>query len=332
MFEDFKTFFGKFNPKGPQEPMARGGNPTYHSQFKQILNIPIIAIANQKGGTGKTTTAINLSAALARKGFSTLLIDIDAQAHASLGLGVEVENLSYSIYDVMIKNIEIDLAILPTKVKNLDIIPATSVLTGAQLEIADLLGREMVLRTAIYKMVNTSQRNYDYIIIDCSPSLNLLTINSFVAATTLLVPIQTHYFSLEGMKELFSTIQIVKDRLNSELDILGILPTLFDTRTRMSRDILSQIKRHFKDKVFSTPIRMNIKLAEAQIHKKSIFEYDSSSNGAKDYLALTERVVELTQNQEDKVENITDDGSPEAKLAQETAEKIENFKLPQDIR
>ncbi len=287
MFEDFKTFFGKFDPNGPP---------------KQSLNIPIIAIANQKGGTGKTTTAINLSAALAKKGLSTLLIDIDAQAHASLGLGVEVENLSYSIYDVMVKNIELDLAILPTKIKNLDIVPAASVLTGAQLEIADLLGREMVLRSAIYKMVNTSQRRYDYLIIDCSPSLNLLTINSLVAATTLLVPIQTHYFSLEGMKELFSTIQIVRDRLNSELGILGILPTLFDTRTRMNRDILSQIRRHFKEKVFSTPIRMNVKLAEAQIHKKSIFDYDANSNGAKDYLALTERVVELTQLPEVKRE------------------------------
>ena len=331
MFEDFKTFFGKLNPKGPLDLTARRG-PAYFSQSKQSLSTPIIAIANQKGGTGKTTTAINLSAALADKGFSVLLIDIDAQAHASLGLGVEVESLSYSIYDVMVKNIELELAILPTKIKKLDIVPATSVLTGAQLEIADLLGREMGLRTAIYKMINTGQRHYDYIVIDCSPSLNLLTINSFVAANALLVPIQTHYFSLEGMKELFSTIQIVKDRLNSELDLLGILPTLFDTRTRMSRDILSQIKKHFKEKVFPTPIRMNIKLAEAQIHRKSIFEYDPTSNGAKDYMALTERVVILTQPEGDKGEDIVDDGSPEAKLAQETAEKIESFKLPQDIR
>jgi len=317
MLKDFKAFFGKFNPEGPP---------------KQSLNIPIIAVANQKGGTGKTTTAINLSAALAGKDFSTLLIDVDAQAHASLGLGVEVENLSYSIYDVMVRNIELGRAILPTKIKNLDIVPATSVLTGAQLEIADLLGREMVLRTAVYKMVNTSLRRYDYIIIDCSPSLNLLTINSFVAATTLLVPIQTHYFSLEGMKELFSTIQIVKDRLNSGLDILGILPTLFDARTRMSRDILAQIKKHFKEKVFPAPIRMNIKLAEAQIHKESIFEYDAGSNGAKDYLALAEKVIALTRPPEVKSEDVADDGSPEAKLAQETAEKIESLKLPQDIR
>ena len=331
MFEDFKTFFGKLNPKGPHNLMAKGGADR-SSQLRQSFHVPIIAIANQKGGTGKTTTAINLSAGLANKDFSVLLIDIDAQAHASLGLGVEVENLSYSIYDVMVKNVELELAILPTKIKKLDIVPATSVLTGAQLEIADLLGREMGLRTAIYKMINTGQRHYDYIVIDCSPSLNLLTINSFVAAKTLLVPIQTHYFSLEGMKELFSTIQIVKDRLNSELDLLGILPTLFDTRTRMSRDILSQIRRHFKEKVFPTPIRMNIKLAEAQIHKKSIFEYDATSNGAKDYMALTERVIALTQHQEVKSEDVVDDGSPEAKLVQETTEKIENFKLPQDIR
>jgi len=331
MFEDFKTFFGKFNQKDLDNPMSKRGS-VYSSRSRQDLNIPIIAIANQKGGTGKTTTAINLSAALADKGFSVLLIDIDAQAHASLGLGVEVENLSYSIYDVMVKNTELELAILPTKIKRLDIVPATSILTGAQLEIADLLGREMGLRTAVYKMINTSQRHYDYILIDCSPSLNLLTINSFVAAKALLVPIQTHYFSLEGMKELFSTIQIVKDRLNSELDLLGILPTLFDARTRMSRDILTQIKRHFKDKVFPTPIRMNVKLAEAQIHRKSIFEYDLTSNGAKDYMALAERVIALTQIQEDKDEDAADDGSLEAKFARETAEKIEKFKLPQDIR
>ncbi len=332
MFEDFKTFFGKFNQKNSYKTVAGRRNPAYPVQSSRSLNLPIIAIANQKGGTGKTTTAINLSAALANRDLSVLLIDIDAQSHASLGLGVDVESLSYSIYDVMTRNIELELAILPTKIKNLDIIPATSVLTGAQLEIADLLGREMVLRTAIYKMVNTGRKKYDYIIIDCSPSLNLLTINSFVAARTLLVPIQTHYFSLEGMKELFSTIQIVKDRLNPELDILGILPTLFDARTRMSRDILNQIKKHFKEKVFPTPIRMNVKLAEAQIHRESIFEYDPVSNGAKDYLALAERVIALTREPETEPPELSGDDSLESRQAQKTTEKIENLKLPQDIR
>jgi len=262
---------------------------------KQDVKTDIIVIANQKGGCGKTTTAINLSAALAAKGFRVLLLDLDAQSHASLGLGVDTDSLTYSVYDVVVKNLGLENSIVPTYIKNLDVAPATSMLTGAQLEIADLLGREVILKTAVYKMLNTKQKEYDYIIIDCSPSLNLLTVNGLTAAKFLLVPMQTHYFSLEGMKELFSTIKIVRERLNSNLEMLGILPTLFDTRTRMNRDILNQIKDYFKERVFQTVIRMNIKLAEAQTHKKSIFEYDKGSNGAKDYLSLTEEVVRLTR-------------------------------------
>lgn len=262
---------------------------------EQNVKTGIVVIANQKGGCGKTTTAINLSSALANKNFKVLLVDLDAQAHASLGLDIDVDRLSYSIYDVMVRNLELEQSIVPTHIERLDIVPATSMLTGAQLEIADLLGREVILKTAIYKMLNTKQREYDYIVIDCSPSLNLLTINGLASAKSLLIPIQAHYFSLEGMKELFSTIKIVKERLNSGLEVIGILPTLFDTRTRMTREILNQIKEYFKDKVFRTVIRMNIKLAEAQANKKSIFEYDKNSNGAKDYLALTEEVIAITR-------------------------------------
>jgi chromosome partitioning protein len=257
----------------------------------------LIVIANQKGGCGKTTTCINLSACLANNGFKVLMIDLDPQSHASLGIGIDTDNLTHSIYEVLVQGVEMERAATATYLNNLDIVPATSLLTGAQLEIADLLGREGILRTAINRMLNTNAKEYDYIVMDCSPSLNLLTINGLTAAGFILVPIQTHYFSLEGMKELMSTIKIVKERLNFELEILGILPTLFDIRTRMNRGILQEIKEYFKEKVFKTVIHMNIRLAEASAHKKSIFEYDPSSIGAQNYLSLAEEVVSLTKPQ-----------------------------------
>lgn len=295
MFKDLKTFFGKKTDKvlSATEMMNEFFAPVEHPASKT----EIISVVNQKGGCAKTTTCINLASGLAKKGFKVLIIDLDAQAHASFGLGIDVDNLVYSVYDVMVKNLELESVIKPTYINNLDIVPATALLTGAQLEIADILGRERILRTAVYKMLNTKAKKYDYIVVDSSPSLNILTINGLVAVQHILIPIQTHYFSLEGMKELFSTLKIVKERLNSELDILGILPTLFDGRTKMNREILQQIRDYFKDKVFTAAIRMNVKLAEAALYKKSIFEYDPSSNGARDYLALTEEVIALTRPQ-----------------------------------
>ena len=294
MFEDFRSLF-KGNLREPGKHAASSAHSAFSLQDDGDVKTSIIVIANQKGGCGKTTTAINISAALANAGFEVLLMDLDAQSHASLGLGIDVDRLAHSIYDVIVKNLDLEHCIVPTHINNLEVAPATPMLTGAQLEIADLLGREVMLKTAVYKMLNVTHRKYDYIILDCSPSLNLLTINALVAAKMILIPIQTHYFSLEGMKELFSTIKIVKERLNSRLEILGILPTLFDTRTRMNKDILGQIKGYFRDKVFKTVIRMNVKLPEAQAHRRSIFEHDPNSNGAKDYLALTEEVISLTR-------------------------------------
>jgi chromosome partitioning protein len=244
------------------------------------------------------------------------MIDLDAQSQASLGIGINADDLEYSIYDVLIKNVDLEKAIAGTAIDNLDICPASAMLTGAQLEMASLLGREWILRTAINKMINTGTRYYDYIIMDCSPSLNLTTINGLSVAQFVLIPAQTHYFSLEGMKELLSTIKIVQERLNPQLRLLGILPTLYDIRTKISREILGQMRRYFGDKVFKTSIHNNIKLVEAQVHHQSIYDYCPNSNGARDYLSLSEEVLERTcresggqdcEEQESDVENLTHD-------------------------
>jgi len=295
MFEYFESLFNKNGKELPDYTAAKSTGIVPSTRLNGETKTSIIAIANQKGGCGKTTTCINLSTALARKGFKVLIIDLDAQSQASLGIGINANDLKYSIYDVLVKNLELQSAVMATGIDNLDIAPASAMLTGAQLEIATLLGREWILRTAIYKMINTGTKKYDYIIMDCSPSLNLTTINGLASAQFILIPAQTHYFSLEGMKELLSTIEIVKDRLNPQLRILGILPTLYDIRTRISREILGQMRKYFGDKVFKTAIHSNIKLVEAQIHKKSIYELAPNSNGARDYLALTEEVVSRTR-------------------------------------
>jgi len=295
MFKYFESLFNRNNKERLENTAAEGMRVFPPSRISGKTKTSIIVIANQKGGCGKTTTCINLSTALAKMGLKVLIIDLDAQAQASLGVGINTDKLKYSIYDVMVKNRKLKSVIAPTNIKNLDIAPASSMLSGAEIEMAGLLGREWILRTSIYKMINTGTKNYDYIIMDCSPSLNLTTINGLASAQFILIPAQTHYFSLEGMKELLSTIKIVKERLNPELQILGILPTLFDIRTRISRKILSQMRKHFKDKVFKTPIHTNIKLVEAQVHKQSIYKFAPNSNGVRDYLALTEEVVARTR-------------------------------------
>ncbi len=293
MFEDLKAFF------------TRNSLESYRLNGRQlsadILNdkpankTTIVAIVNQKGGVGKTTTCINLASGLARKNFKVLIIDLDPQSNASLGLNVNVDQFSSSIYDVMVNNLDLEQAIVPTYVKNLDIAPASSLLTGAQLEIADLLGRERLLRTSVWKMLNAHIRFYDYILMDCSPSLNLLTINGLVAAQCVLVPIQAHYFSLEGMKELFSTLKVVRDRINSELEILGILPCIVDMRKKLTREMLDQLKDYFKEKMLQTVIRMNITLAESSSHGQCIFDFNPYCNGAKDYRQLVDEVIRLTK-------------------------------------
>lgn len=312
MFEYFESLFNRNKKERLENTAAEGMGVSPSSRINAETKTSIIVIANQKGGCGKTTTCINLSTALAKMGLKVLIIDLDAQAQASLGVGINTDELKYSVYDVMVKNLELESIIVPTNIQNLDIAPASSMLTGAQLEMASLLGREWILRTSINKMINTGTRKYDYIIMDCSPSLNLTTINGLASAQFILIPAQTHYFSLEGMKELLSTIKIVKERLNPELQILGILPTLYDIRTRISREILGQMRKHFKDKIFKTAIHTNIKLVEAQVHQQSIYEFAPTSNGVRDYLALSEEVVARTrpefslENQKEKAAKIKD--------------------------
>ena len=247
----------------------------------------IIAIVNQKGGCGKTTTAINLSACLAARGASTLLIDLDPQSNATLGLGV-VPDPERTIHRVLVDDeFAADDAVYPTGVFNLEIIPATILLSGADLDLASVVGRESILKS---KLALLSQR-YEFILIDCAPSLTLLTINSLVAADEVLVPVQAHYYALEGLKLLFQTINIVKSRLNYRLAILGILPTFFDARTAICRDVIVGLRDYFGSRVFSNLIRINSKLAEAPSANEPIHLYAPVSRGAEDYGNLADEII-----------------------------------------
>ncbi len=248
----------------------------------------IIAIANQKGGCGKTTTAINLSACLAEKGYKILLIDMDPQSHASIGLGIDVYKLGKSMYEVLIQpHVGFHDIVKKTEITGLEVAPATITLSGAEIDLANVIGRENVLKECIGEL----QYRYDYAIIDCPPSLSLLTVNALTAADELLVPVHTQYFPLEGVKQLLKTIDIVRRRLNYKLTVLGIVPTLFDRRTNLSKDVLKGIRDYFGDKVFNTVINNNVKLAEAPSAGKPITSYDGSASGARDYQSLTEEVI-----------------------------------------
>lgn len=247
----------------------------------------IIALANQKGGVGKTTTAINLAASLATLEKKVLLIDADPQANASSGLGVDVREAERSIYECLINSCEAKDAICNTDIDGLDLIPSHIDLVGAEIEMLNLTGRETVMKRAIASV----QDQYDYILIDCSPSLGLITVNSLVAADSVIIPVQCEYFALEGISKLLNTIKLIKQKLNPNLDIEGFLLTMYDARLRLSNQVLDEVRRHFQELVFDTVILRNVRLSEAPSHGLPVILYDAESRGAQNYLALAQEIL-----------------------------------------
>ncbi|KGN82276.1 MULTISPECIES: ParA family protein [unclassified Porphyromonas] len=251
----------------------------------------IIALANQKGGVGKTTTAINLAASLASLERRVLIVDTDAQANASSGLGLEVANLRQTLYECLCAGLPAAEVITPTAVEGLDIIPSHIDLAGADLELLEREGREFVLRGVLAPVVD----RYDYIIIDCSPSLGLITVNALVAADAVIIPVQCEYFALEGISKLLNTIKIVKSRLNPRLEIEGFLMTMYDSRTRLNNQIYEEVKNHFQSLVFDTVIQRNVKLGEAPSHGLPALLYDAESRGAINHLQLARELINKHQ-------------------------------------
>jgi chromosome partitioning protein len=247
----------------------------------------IIAIANQKGGVAKTTTAVNLSACLANLDKKVLLMDIDPQGNATSGLGIEKDNLEVCVYDVLINGLSVSDATVETEIECLKLVPATIQLAGAEIELVSALSREQKLKKAI----KTVSDKYDYIIIDCPPSLGLLTLNALTAADSIIIPIQCEYYALEGLGQLMNTITLVQKHLNPQLEIEGALLTMFDARTNLSIQVVEEVKQYFKNKVYSTIIPRNVRLSEAPSHGKAIIHYDPKSKGAEVYQELAKEVV-----------------------------------------
>ncbi len=247
----------------------------------------IIAVANQKGGVGKTTTAVNLSAALAISEKKVLLIDIDPQGNASSGIGIEKDKLKQCIYDVLINDYSMKNIIIKTDTPNLMLAPATLQLTGAEVEMVPVVSRE----TKLKKAVELVKSEYDYLIIDCPPSLGLLTVNALTAADSVLVTIQTEYYALEGVGRLMNTINLVKKHLNKNLRVEGVLLTMYDARTNLSLQVTQEVKDFFKDMVFKSVIPRNVRLSEAPSHGLAIFDYDGKCKGSEQYMELAAEVI-----------------------------------------
>lgn len=251
----------------------------------------VIAICNQKGGVGKTTTAINLSTSLALSGKKILLIDIDPQGNATSGLGIDKHTIKSSIYDLLIDEIDPHTIILKTSIENLSLIPSNLSLTGAEVELVGTMGREYRLKKAISAVA----QEYDFVIIDCPPSLGLLTVNALSAAYSVLIPIQCEYYALEGLSQLSNTINLVKENLNQTLAIEGVLLTMADFRTNLTNEVINEVKKFFKDKVYNTIIPRNIRLTEAPGFGKPIALYDKNSIGAQRYHEFTSELLGLNK-------------------------------------
>jgi len=256
-------------------------------QFGIIGSSRILAIANQKGGVGKTTTAINLATALAAVGKSVLIIDIDPQGNASTGLGVDRFNRELNVYDVIMGHITMEEAICPSLIPNLDLVPSTPDLTGAELELIDMDRRSHRLVEAIAPI----KAKYDYILIDCPPSLNLLTLNALVAVQSVIVPLQCEFFALEGLSLLIKTIERVRNTLNSRLEIQGVVLTMFDKRNRLSDQVAQDVRDYLGDKVYKTVIPRNVRVSEAPSHGKPVLIYDHKCAGSQAYIKLASEVI-----------------------------------------
>ncbi|MGB1247819.1 MAG: ParA family protein [Chitinophagales bacterium] len=272
------------------------------------MSCRIISLANQKGGVGKTSSAINLAASLAVLEYKTLLVDADPQANSTSGVGFDPNGITSSIYECMVEDRKASMVILKTDTPNLDLLPAHLDLVGAEIELINHPNREKVLKGAL----NEVKDNYDFIIIDCSPSLGLITVNALAASDSVLVPVQCEYFALEGLGKLLNTIKIVQSRINTELEIEGILLTMFDTRLRLSNQVVDEVRQHFQELVFDTIINRNTRISEAPSVGKPILMYDAESKGAHDYMLLAREILQqtdrTTMTDAEKILNLEEDG------------------------
>ncbi len=271
----------------PERGRDGSGEAALSEQRTEMTPARIVAFANQKGGVGKTTTAVSTAVLLARQGYRVLLVDIDPQGNATSSLGVDKHDLLYSGYDVLVNQISVGQAVAVTDRRNLDLVPATAALAGAEVELVDVELRERRLATALASVLN----RYQVVLIDCPPSLGMLTVNALTAATDVVVPIQCEFLALEGVSQLVTTIDLVKQGLNPRLDVLGVLMTMFDARTRLSAHVVEEVRRYFPERIFETVIPRSIRLAEAPSYGQSIVEYDPNSRGGVAYKAMTAELI-----------------------------------------